>query len=257
MTLAMSGSVASALVPDRAPPPSREVVVAAAADLKFAMDELVATFRERQPDVVVRVSYGSSGNFHSQLINRAPFDVFFSADVEYCNRLHEAGLAADPGVFLYAVGRIALWVSRSSPLEIEKQGLEVLLAPGVRRVAIANPRHAPYGRAAEASLKHFGLYERIVAKLVFGENVAQTAQFVQSGAADAGIVALSLAVAPAMEKEGRFWEVPVDAYPRLDQGGVVLKWAKDPEAAGAFRDFVVGPAGRDILERYGFFLPAR
>jgi molybdate transport system substrate-binding protein len=127
----------------------------------------------------------------------------------------------------------------------------------VRRIAIANPQHAPYGRAAEAALRRLGVYDAVKEKLVFGENVAQAAQFVQSGAADAGIIALALAVAPALADEGRYFELPLDAYPRMDQGGIVLDRARDPEAARAFREFVLGSQGRAILKRFGFFLPGK
>lgn len=228
--------------------------VAAAADLKFAMDELVSAFGKARSDITVSVSYGSSGNFLSQIQNGAPFDLFFSADIEYPRRLAEAGLAAKGSEFRYAVGRIVVWVPAASRVPVER-GVQALITPEVRRIAIANPRHAPYGRAAEAALRKLGVYDAVKDKLVFGENVAQTAQFVQSGAADAGIIALSLAIAPALAKEGRYYEVPLDAYPRMDQGGIVLDRARDPEAAGAFRDFVLGSEGRAALKRYGFFLP--
>jgi molybdate transport system substrate-binding protein len=231
------------------------VDVAAAADLKFAMDELVGAFAKARPDIAVSVSYGSSGNFLSQIQNGAPFDLFFSADIEYPKRLAEAGLAPEGSAFLYAVGRIVVWVPTASRIPVER-GVQALTAPDVRRIAIANPRHAPYGRAAAAALRALGVWEAVKDKLVFGENVAQTAQFVQSGAVDAGIIALALAVAPALAKHGRHAEVPLDAYPRMDQGGIILSRARDPEAARAFRDFILGPAGRAELRRYGFFLPS-
>ncbi len=234
--------------------PARHLDVAAAADLKFAMDELVVAFRRAQPDVEVSVSYGSSGNFFSQIANGAPFDLFFSADSEYPRQLAKAGLAPEGSEFPYAVGRIVIWVPAASGVPVE-QGAPALASPDVRKVAIANPRHAPYGRAAEAALRKLGVYEAVKDKLVFGENVAQTAQFVQSGAADAGIIALSLAVAPALAKEGRYFELPLDSYPRMDQAGIILDRARDASAARAFRDFVVGPDGRATLKRYGFFLP--
>jgi len=230
--------------------------VAAASDLKFAMDELVAAFAKSRPDVTVQVTYGSSGNFFSQISNGAPFDMFFSADIDYPRRLQQAGLALPGSEFAYAVGRIVLWVPRTSPLRVER-GLEVLKAPEVRHVAIANPKHAPYGRAAEAALRSLGVYDAVKDKLVLGENVAQTAQFVQTGAADAGMIALSLAIAPALSGEGRYWEVPLDAYPRMEQGGIILRRTKNAAGAHAFRDFVLGPQGRAVLTRYGFFLPGQ
>lgn len=232
----------------------RTLTIAAASDLKFALDELLKEFRARHPGADVQVTYGSSGNFLAQLSNGAPFDVFLSADVAYPRKLLEQGLVADD-VFLYAVGRIVVWVPKDSPLPLEQRGLDALREPAARRIAIANPQHAPYGRAAEAALKSQGVYDTVKDKLVLGENIAQTAWFVQSGAADAGIIALALALAPAMRDQGRAWEVPLDAYPRMEQGGAILKHAKDPALARAFRDHLLGPEGVALLKRYGFSLP--
>ena len=233
----------------------REIIVAAASDLKFAMDELAADFQKGHPDVSVRVSYGSSGNFFAQLSQKAPFDLFFSADAQYPRRLEAEGHALADSVFLYAVGRLVVWVPRSLPVDLEKAGLKALLEPNIKKVAIANPRHAPYGRAAEAALKHAGLYASVQPKLVFGENVAQAAQFAESGAADAGLIAYSLALAPAMQKAGRFSPIPLEAYQRMEQGGLILKWTKQEATARAFREYVLGAAGRAILRRWGFSLP--
>jgi molybdate transport system substrate-binding protein len=232
-----------------------EITVAAAADLKFALDELVTEFHTNQTAVHVKVTYGSSGNFYAQLQNQAPFDLYFSADIEYPRKLVEAGQALDADVFLYAVGRIVVWTPKQSAVDVEKLGIQSLLAPSVKKIAVANPQHAPYGRAAVAAMKSLKVYEQAEKNLVFGENIAQTAQFVQSGAADIGIIALSLAVAPQMRDAGRYWEIPLEAYPKMEQGGIILKWAKDPDAAHAFRDFVLGKDGRAVLKRYGFFLP--
>lgn len=233
----------------------RLVRVAAAADLKFAMEDLIAEYRKGHPDVGVEATYGSSGNFAAQIENGAPFDLFFSADAVYPRKLAEKGLTVPGSDFLYAVGRIVLWVPKGSPLRVEEQGVGILARPEMRHLAIANPRHAPYGRAAELALRRLGVYEAVRDRLVFGENVAQTAEFVRSGAADAGVIALSLAVAPAMRDEGRYWAFPLDSYPRMEQGGVILARAGDPEAARAFRAFVLGERGRSILKDYGFFLP--
>lgn len=219
------------------------------------MDELAADFQRRQPGILVKVSYGSSGNFFAQLSQRAPFELFFSADAEYPRRLEAEQHALPGSFFLYAVGRVAVWVPRTTPVDLMRQGMKALLLPQIKKVAIANPRHAPFGRAAEAALRHFGIYDAVQPKLVLGENVAQAAQFAQTGAADAAIIAYSLALAPAMQMDGRFWEVPLDAYPRMEQGGLILKWAKDPAAARSFRDHVLGAEGRAILKRWGFFLP--
>jgi len=234
-----------------------QVTVAAAADLKFALDELTAEFHTNQPDISVKITYGSSGSFYTQLQNQAPFDIFFSADVAYPRKLAAAGLALDTNVFLYAVGRIVVWVPKASPVDIEKLGIQSLFAPSVQKIAIANPKHAPYGVAAMAAMKSLGVYDQAEPKLVFGENVAQTVQFVESGAADIGVIALSLAVAPQMRAAGRYWEIPLAAYPKMEQGGIILNWTKEAEAARAFRDFVLGQHGRAVLKRNGFFLPEK
>jgi molybdate transport system substrate-binding protein len=238
-----------------APLPAAEIAVAAAADLKFALDELTQEYRANHADTTVKLTYGSSGNFFAQLQNQAPFDLYFSADIEYPRKLAAAGLALETNVFRYAIGRIVVWTPTNSPLNVTNLGIRALLDPAAKKVAVANPQHAPYGRAAVAAQKSLGVYEQVEPRLVLGENIAQTAQFVQSGAADVGIIALSLAVAPQMRGAGQFWEIPTDAYPRMEQGGIILKWAKDMDAARSFRDFVLGPHGRDVLKRYGFFLP--
>jgi molybdate transport system substrate-binding protein len=235
--------------------PATTLAVAAAADLKFALDDLVAQFAKVHPTVTVNVTYGSSGNFFAQLSNGAPFDLFFSADVEFPRQLAAAGLTLADSEFLYAVGRIVLWAPRSLSLDVQRLGMAALKAPSVRHIAIANPLHAPYGRAAEAAMRSSGVYDEVQAKLVFGENVAQAAQFAQSGSAEVGIVALSLAMAPALQREGTYWEVPLQAYPRLDQAGVIMRSARDPQAARALRDFVLSGSGRSTLKRYGFSLP--
>ena len=253
---------ASLLIPDlRAvenaqPAPSTELTIAAAADLKFAFDDVVKAFNEKHPATKVSVTFGSSGNFFTQLQNGAPFDLFFSADIQYPKKLAEAGLTTD-AVFLYSIGQIVVWIPQNSPIDVKKLGIKALLEPSVSKIAIANPEHAPYGRAAVAALKTLKVYDQVRPKLVFGENIAQAAQFVQSGAADVGILALSLAIAPKMAETGRHWEVSLDAYPKLEQGGVILKSAKNIEGARAFRDFVLSEQGRAILKRYGFFLPEK
>ncbi|HEX5269878.1 MAG TPA: molybdate ABC transporter substrate-binding protein [Gemmataceae bacterium] len=241
--------------PGPPPRPQGAVRVAAAADLKFALDDAVTAFRARHPDIEVQVTYGASGNFYAQLSNRAPFDLFLSADIDYPRKLVEQGLADRDSEFLYAVGHLVLWVPNSSPLDVQGRGIDALLDPSIKKIAIANPKHAPYGRAAEAALKSLGVYDRVKEQLVLGENVAQAAQFAQTGAADAGVFALSLALAPPLRNDGRYWEVPPDAYPRLEQGGVILTWAQDRPAAEALRSFLTGDEGRAILKRYGFVLP--
>ena len=233
---------------------AQTVKVAAAADLKFAMTELAAQF-EKQSGAKLDVTYGSSGNFLTQIQNGAPFDLFFSADSDYPKKLETAGLS-EPGTrYEYAVGHIVIWTPSDTQINPAKDGWKCLLDPRVKKIAIANPEHAPYGRAAVASMKKAGIYEQVKNKLVYGENISQAAEFVQSGNAQVGIVALSLAVSPAM-KSGNKWEIPADSYPPIKQAAVILKASKNKDAARRFLDFVSGPQGREILQRFGFTVPA-
>jgi molybdate transport system substrate-binding protein len=229
-------------------PEPHKLAIAAAADLNFALEEVSREFRAAHPDVDLAIAYGSSGNFYAQIRNQAPFDIFLSADVEYPRKLVQDGIGARDSLFVYAVGRIVVWVAAASPLD----PATALRAASVRHVAIANPQHAPYGRAAEAALRSLGVYDSVAGKLVLGENIAQTLEFVQSGAADVGMVALSLALAPPVRAQGRYWEVPGAAYPKIEQGGVIVK---DSKAAREFRSFLLGAGARRILKEYGFSLP--
>lgn len=231
------------------------ISIAAASSLQVALDEVIREFQSQHSDIEVKVTYGSSGNFFAQLSNEAPFDMFFSADVEYPQKLIAQGQAEPGSDFEYAIGQIVVWVTNESPLTLESSGMDLLLDTDVKKIAIANPRHAPYGRAAEAALRSQRIYDQVADRLVFGENVAQTAQFVESGAADVGIIAYSLATAPAMKGNGRFWIVPADSYPKLAQSGVILSWAADKIAAESFRDFIIGEQGRSVLKRHGFQAP--
>ena len=231
-----------------------EITVAAASDLNFVFKEIVADF-EKKTGNRVKLSLGSSGNFYAQLSNGAPFDLFFSADIGYPRKLEEAGLAEPGTLYMYGVGRIVVWVPKGSLIDVGSLGINALLHPSVKKIAIANPKHAPYGRAAVAAMEHYKVYEAVKDKLVLGENISQTAQFIQTGGADIGIIALSLAVAPAMKETGAFWEVPVEAYPRLEQGAVALKAAKDLKTVRAFLDHIKSPEGTAVFKRYGFFVP--
>jgi molybdate transport system substrate-binding protein len=232
----------------------QEARVAAAADLNFAMAELSSQF-ESATGTKIYVTYGSSGNFFTQLQNGAPFDLFFSADIDYPRKLETAGFAEPATLYQYAVGRIVIWAPRESNVDVAKLGWQALLDPRVQKIAIANPDHAPYGHAAVAAMQKAGIYDQVKPKLVFGENISQAAQFVQSGNAQAGIVALSLAISPAM-KDGKSWEIPADMHSPIEQGGIVLKDAKNKEPARAFLNFVKSKAGQKILEKYGFATPA-
>lgn len=242
-----------AALASRSAPAQQELRVAAAADLQFVMPELAQQFEE-QSGAKLAVSFGSSGNFFSQIHNGAPFDLFFSADLNYPKKLVAAGLCDTGTLVAYASGRIVIWVPANSSLDVTSLGWKTLLDPATRRIAIANPDHAPYGQAALAALNSAGIYERIKDKLVFGENISQTAQFVQSGNAQAGILALSLVLAPAM-RSGHHWEIPQNLYPTLEQGAVVLKSANDKDLARSFLRFVQSQQGRHILGRWGFRTP--
>jgi molybdate transport system substrate-binding protein len=239
----------------RPPGPVATVRIAAASDLRYALDEVVTVLKREQPALDLQVAYGSSGTFFAQLVNGAPVDLFMSADVEYPRQLAARGLTVPGSEFTYAIGRLAVWVPAGSPLDVAAAGMAALVDPRVAHVAIANPAHAPYGRAAEAAMRQAAVYERVRPKIVLGENVSQAMQFVQSGAAQVGIVALSLAVAPAVGSTGKFWTVPAELHPTMEQGGVILRSVADEEAARAVRAFLLGGAGRSILTKYGFFLP--
>ena len=232
---------------------SEDLTIAAASDLNFAFKELVVEY-EKKTGNHVKLSLGSSGNFFSQIQNGAPFDLYFSADIGYSKKLEEAGLAVPGSLYRYAVGRIVLWTGNGSPFDVSK-GLETLREPMIKKIAIANPKHAPYGRAAVAAMQSYKVYDLVKDKLVLGENISQTAQFVESGACDIGIIALSLALAPAMKGGGKYWEVPADAHPPLEQGAVILKRSKNQDAAKQFLEFLKGPEGQEIMKRYGFTLP--
>ncbi len=234
---------------------SGDLLVAAAADLKFALDEVIGGFGKTHPQVTVKASYGSSGNLFAQIAQGAPFDLFLSADASFPRRLVATGKADGTSGFIYGIGRLVVWVPKASGIEVEKAGIRALLDPRAAKVAIANPAHAPYGAAAVAAMEHYGIHAAVKDRLVLGENVAQAAQFVGSGAADIGIIARSLAVAPKMADTGRLWEIPAEAHPRLEQGGVVLTGGKNAEAARALRAVLTGEEGRAVLARYGFVLP--
>ncbi|GIJ76165.1 molybdate transport system substrate-binding protein [Micromonospora phaseoli] len=238
-----------------ATPAGHQVVrVAAAADLKFALEEVAAVLAKADPPMRLQTTYGSSGTFFQQISNGAPFDVYLSADLSYPTRLAEAGLAAPQDVFDYAVGRLVLWVPHDSPVDLSK-GLAAVADPAVGKVAIANPEHAPYGKAAVAAMRSAGVYERVQSRLVLGENVAQAAEFAASGNAGASVIALSLALAPQLADRGQHVEVPLESFPRLNQGGVVLAGVADRAAALRLREFLTGDDGTAILKRYGFYLP--
>ncbi len=229
------------------------IYVAAASDVRFALEELASQFERRQ-HVQVRLSFGSSGEFASQIAQGAPFDVFFSANEAFVQALADKALILRDTITLYGIGRVVLWVRANSPVDVSR-GLSSLLDEKVRFVAIANPAHAPYGQAAVEAFQAAGVYSRLQSKLVLGENISQTLQFVQTGNADAGIVALSLAVAPPVHETGRYWVIPAYLHRPIRQAGGVLAQSERSQIARAFLEFVNSPAGRSTMRRYGFTLP--
>lgn len=224
--------------------------VAAASDLQAALPGIAARF-EQATGKHVALTFGSSGNFFTQLQNGAPFDVFLSADIDYPRQLERDGQAEKGSLSRYATGRIVLWIRNESTIDL-KRGLAALADPGVRRVAIANPDHAPYGRAAVAALQHARVYDRVQPKLVRGENMSQAAQFVQSGNADAGVVALSLALAPALKTSGRYVEIPTAFYPPIEQAAAVVAASKQKAIARQFVAFLKQPESARRLTAFGF-----
>jgi molybdate transport system substrate-binding protein len=235
-------------------PVPAQIIVAAAADLNAALSEIAANY-EKSGGGAIHLSFGSSGNLSNQIQNGAPFDIFFSADLDYPQKLIEAGLAEKSSLYRYAVGQLVLWVPSSSPLDVEHRGMNILLDPSVKKISLANPEHAPYGRAAVAALRHSGVYEKVSDRFVFGENVSQAAQFVESGNAQAGFVALSHAMAPGMRDKGRYWIIPSDTYPVLQQAVVILSHSSKKAEAAAFLKYLQKPEATAVLRHYGFSVP--
>jgi molybdate transport system substrate-binding protein len=229
---------------------AQEITVAAAADLQFAMQDVAARY-QKEAGKTVKVIYGSSGNFYQQIQNGAPFDVFFSANLDYAKKLEDAGLAEPGSFYPYAKGKIVIWVRNESKLDLNS-GMKVFLNPSVKKIAVANPLHAPYGQAAVAAMQKENIYDQVKDKFVLGENISQTASFVVSGSADVGVVALALALSPNMKDKGRYVEVPAGEYPPIEQACVVLASSKNKEAAKQFLLFVRTAAIGDVLRSYGF-----
>lgn len=230
------------------------VTVAAASDLKFALEDVAAAY-QRDTGRRLRLVFGSSGNFSSQILQGAPFHLFMSADEDFVLRLAAAGRTEDRGR-LYAVGRIGIMVPEGSPLKADGslRDLAAALRDGrLQRFAIANPDHAPYGMRAREALQHAGLWEAIAPRLVMGENIAQAAQFALSGSAQGGIVALSIALAPALARRGRFALIPQAWHRPLRQRMVVIRGA--PPGARAFYDHLATPAAQAVMVRHGFEMP--
>jgi molybdate transport system substrate-binding protein len=232
---------------------SGNLTIAAASDMKYAMEEIVYNFKILNPDAEIRVIFGSSGNFYRQIINDAPFDIYFSADIFYPEQLETAGLTISD-IRLYAVGRIVIW---SSTLDVNRLEVETLRHENVHRIAIANPEHAPYGKRALEFLERQNLMNDLRDKLVYGENISQAAHFAYTGAAQAGIIALSLALSQQMQEKGSYWLIPEEFHNPLEQGYVLLKGAGNNPLAHEFSEYMVLKEVRNILDKYGFTLPEK
>src|SRR5579872_1944396 len=234
--------------------PASELTVAAAADLSNVLRDIGDSF-EKKTGIQVRLSFGASGALTQQIENGAPFDIFFSADMDYPRQLVRDGQADGPTPYEYAVGKLVLWVPADSALDVEHKGMNVLLDRSVNKLSVANPQHAPYGRAAVEALKHAGLYDKLSDKFVTGENISQAAQFVESGNAQAGFVALAHAISPAMKGKGHYWEVPADYYVPLAQGVVAISRSSHKKDAEQFLDYIRTKQAKEIFQKYGFTVP--
>jgi molybdate transport system substrate-binding protein len=235
------------------PAAAQEIRVAAASDLQFAFPDVAARF-QKETGNSVQLTFGSSGNFFAQIQNGAPFDLFFSADIDYPRKLEAAGLAEPGTLDPYATGQIVIWVPKESKLDVTS-GVRVLLDSRVRKIAIANPEHAPYGRAAVSAMKAAGVFDKVSDKLVRGENISQAASFVASGNADVGILALSLALAPSMKEKGRYAKIPPADYPPIEQASILLKASTRKEVARQFLAFLKRPEIVQLMQTYGFVIP--
>lgn len=232
----------------------RPLTIFAAADLRYAMEDMVAAFKQQLPDAGIETIYGSSGRAYAQIRNNAPYDLYFSADISYPERLLRDGHGIGE-VKPYAIGRIVLWQRQSGSLD-SSRGMTALRDPSIRRIAIANPDHAPYGVAGMEALKTHDLWDDLQRKLVMGENISQTAHFVASGAADVGIIAYSLALAPEMKRIGApFVLIDNKDHNPLRQGYMITNHGATHPLSGVFADFIESAQGKAILREYGFEVP--
>ena len=230
-----------------------QVAVAAAGDLRGVLEELKAGFEQKTPGVQLQLSYGASGSLTAQIQQGAPFDLFLSADEGFPQQLQKAGLAEAP--FAYALGSLTLWVRKDLALDPARDGWKVLLDPAIRKISTANPQTAPYGRSAQAALRSAGIYDQVQPRLVFADNIAQAAQFLQTGAAEAGLISAAQADNPVLRQQGLAWTVPASAYPPLRQSGVVLKRTSCPDQARAFGRYLTGPEAQALFARRGYGRP--
>lgn len=228
------------------------VAVAAASNLIYALEALHAEFRRAEPEVTLTLATGASGSLVAQIRHGAPYDVFLSADMEYPRALVAAGAAEPESLGTFAVGRLVVWTRRE---DLPADLLAALVRPEVRRIAIANPQTAPYGRAALEVLEHLELTASVRPRLVIGENITQTAQFVETGNAELGFVARSLVLSPRLREIGRWQDVPVELHGRLEHGVVLTRRGAARPAAQRYRQFLVSPAAQAVFARFGYEAP--
>jgi molybdate transport system substrate-binding protein len=228
--------------------------IAAAANLVYALDALNGEFKNTAPDVTVTSATGASGSLVAQITHGAPYDVFLGADLDFPMALVKAGQGDGKSLVTFAVGRLVLWTTRAD-LDVSDIAATVR-NPAVMRIAVANPDTAPYGRAAKQALQKLGLWDAAQARIVMGENISQTAQFVETGNADAGFVALSIVISPKLKSRGRWVEVPATLYASLEQGALITAHGAGNPAAAQYIAFLTSPTARRILENFGYGLPA-
>jgi molybdate transport system substrate-binding protein len=230
-----------------------QVAIAAASDLTFALAEIIASYRNANPGASISVTYGSSGKLSTQIAQGAPFDLYMSADISYPKQLIALGKALEP-ITPYGLGKIVLW---STTLDATHLSLSDLRSDKFKHIAIADPAHAPYGLRSQEALQRAGLWDAVQPRLVFGENIAQAAQFVSSGNADAGIVALSIVLSPELVKKGGYSMIPDSLYAPLMQGFVITAYGKGKNISQVinFVRFLTTRNSRDIMEKYGFSVP--
>ena len=233
------------------PPVDPTIAVAVTSDLQFAFEEILLDFHRVHPEIVVRPTFGSSGSLYNQILNRAPFDMYLAGDVNYVKRLAEAEIADPESIFVHGKSQLVVFVRKTTSLPIEKEGVRVVLDPTVKKVAIANPKNSPYGRAAKEVLETVKVFETVESKMVYAENVAQAAQMVDNGSAQVGIIAMTLALAPPLRASGKFVKVAEDIVPTMFQGGGILTRTSDRATCEKLRDYLLSPRGRAILSDYG------
>lgn len=229
---------------------AQTITIVAAADLRFVMDEITSEFKKSNPNIKIDVIYGSSGNLYQQIVNQAPFDIFFSADISYPKKLESLNLAGSKPK-LYAIGHLVMW---SAKLDISK-GIEILKSNDVKNIAIANPKVAPYGKRAIECLKYYKIDNQVKDKIVEGENVSQAAQFVLTGNAEVGLIALSLALSPEMKTIGKYFSIDEKSYSKLEQAYVIIKKSETNKAVLKFTQFIETEQARKLFGKYGFRLP--